>query len=459
MMKPRCILHIGMPKTGSSSIQEALSQEHKITGCEYLDIGDAGNHSTIIYSLFSQRPELHHAHVAMQRTKKEVEDFVHYHREQLDSRLSSICSQQYVISGEDILFLKEEELRALKSYLLQFSSEVLVVAYVRPPISFMQSAFQQNIKQGDLRFGIAGYFPRYRERLERFDLVFGRENVSLIKFDPASLLAGDVVVDFCNRIGIEKREQPHKAGNRVNESLSLEAIALLYLSYKFGSNDTYLLSEQKKELVQFLSTFGARKFQYSKRFAAQILAQIADDIRWMETRLGCSLAEVISEHDEGIGSEEDLEEIAFAYREKLFEFISQELWQQMDTLQGMGEVIWRVTRPVRKQNLIPVWNISFSVDMLHNDCLWGWVVDKNNPLNKLSIEIRQAQRVIAQGVANHFRADLADAKIGDGCCAFSIPVDPDWTNDGGKMFLRVVDFNQEFEIDTALIKGMSHERV
>lgn len=80
MTKPRCILHIGMPKTGTSSIQETLSQENEIEECEYLKIGPSSNHSTIIYSLVSKRPELHHVHIAAQRTKIQVEEFVRYLR-------------------------------------------------------------------------------------------------------------------------------------------------------------------------------------------------------------------------------------------------------------------------------------------------------------------------------------------------------------------------------------------
>jgi hypothetical protein len=75
-------------------------------------------------------------------------------------------------------------------------------------------------------------------------------------------------------------------------------------------------------------------------------------------------------------------------------------------------------------------------------------VDNNNPLQKLSIEIRQAQCIIARGVADQFRQDLADAEIGDGCCAFEVKANIDWEKNDGKLFLRVVDYDQESEIDT-----------
>jgi len=547
--KPRCILHIGMPKTGSSSIQETLDKENEIEECEYLKIGPSSNHSTIIYSLFSKRPELHHAHRAEHRTKGQVEEFVRYHKEQLRVTLTSIRSKQYIISGEDILFLDEDELSALRSYLLQFSSEIFVIAYVRPPLSFMQSAFQQNIKEGDLRFGIAGYYPQYRNRFEKFDRVFGRDNVLLIKFHPDSLLAGDVVVDFCHRIGISIK---NKNIPRVNESISLEVIALLYVFYKFGRDVGYVDSWKNYKLSQDVLKFGTRKFQYSKLLAEQVRTQIAEDIQWMEARIGCSLAETIPDSDDGISSEEDLIEIAYANRDKLSEIISQKIKEQMVSPQNIADAVAllrgdyflkaafsntqlaRLESPeveindmvrelvlslgragqtraaqniltqmsdskmdikkspgadchisffitIKKIILSMGWvgrikgvknilnkisslkcyhnkslsadcNISYSIDRCHRGCLMGWIVDNNNPLQKLSIEIRQGHRVIAQDVADKFRQDLADAEIGDGCCAFAMKVGTVLKKDSEQLVLRVVDFNQEYKIDRSTIK-------
>lgn len=505
-MKPRCILHIGMPKTGSSSIQTTLFREKIIKGCEYLNIGSEGNHSTIIYSLFSKKPDLHHAHIAANRSKEQIEEFIKYYREQLVKTLVSIRSKQYIISGEDILFLEEDELLQMKRTLMQFSSEIHVIAYVRPPISFMQSAFQQNVKEGDIRFGIADYYPEYRNRFEKFDRVFGQENVFLNKFDVDSLFEGDVVSDFTNKIGISISKEKI---TRVNESISLEAIALLYVFYKFGRSGDCLVGGKNHKLVHDLSKFGVRKFKYSKVLSDHIRTILADDIHWMENRLKCTLAESTSGNGDGVSSEKDLIEIAFVNRDKLSELISQKIMQQMISPQNIADILaflsgnyfikpsfshkqlsrlespkielgdmlrelvlslGRAGQIKAVQNTLEnisnfknlfnnpsiyVCNISFSVDMYHNGCLMGWIVDKNNPLNKLHIEFRLEKQVIAQGVANKFRQDLADAEIGDGCCAFVIKVNIDLKNNYGKLILRVVDFQQEFEFDIHTVKGIT----
>lgn len=434
MTKPRCILHIGMPKTGSSSIQATLWRENKIEDCEYLKIGKVSNHAPIIFSLFSKRPELYYIHKDERRTLPQVDEFVMHYRRELTKTLTSIQEKQYIISGEDILYLQEDELHELKLYLLQFSCEILVIGYVRPPISFMQSAAQQNIRAGAVGFGIADFSPNYRNGLEKFDRVFGQDKVSLIKFAPDSLVAGDVVVDFCSRIGISVE---NKKILRVNESLSLEAIALLYVFHKFCKGGACVPSDKSVKLAQNLSTFGVRKFHYSKLLSGQIRTKIIGDIQWMENRMGCSFAEPVTDSDDGISSEEDLIKIAFANKDKLSEFISEEMWQQMVSPQGIADLLCRIT---------------CSVDRYHEGYFKGWILDYSNPLQRIMIEISQGQRVIARGVANQFRQDLADAGIGDGCCAFVIKADNDWKNDGQKLFLRAVDFNQQFEINTISIQ-------
>jgi hypothetical protein len=73
-MKRRVIVHIGMHKTGSSSIQHTLYQRLADASFEYADLGCA-NHSEQIHSLFSSSPERYHLHRKRGRSKEEIERF------------------------------------------------------------------------------------------------------------------------------------------------------------------------------------------------------------------------------------------------------------------------------------------------------------------------------------------------------------------------------------------------
>ena len=54
---------------------------------------------------------------------------------------------------------------------------ITVIAYVRPPVSFMASAFQQAVRVEGRTDRRSRFWPGYRERFEKLDTVFGRENV------------------------------------------------------------------------------------------------------------------------------------------------------------------------------------------------------------------------------------------------------------------------------------------
>ena len=510
-MKPRCILHIGMPKTGSSSIQASLYNNKAPQNFDYLKIGNGANHSPIIHSVFSKHPENYYVHKNLKRTKEQIEEFNKDGKIQLIRALSSSKSKNVVISGEDILFLSEDELAHLNDFLMIYCSDVQVIAYVRPPISFMQSAFQQLVKMGELSFGIGGFFPQYQQRFEKFDRVFGHENVTFIKFDRDSLKGGDVVVDFCERIGgnVEQLEII-----RFNDAIPLEAVAFLFVYQKYiekSGNFSTIISDGDPFLKE-LSLLGNKKLIFSNALVKSILSNIADDICWMENRLNCSLAESTPDNDDdGISSEDDLIAIAFANRDKLSELVSKKIAQQMISPENIAETVallrrqcfftpasshppqlsqlespvaeklfdmlrklelslWRVgqTKAARKilgkisdlkyfLKISPVieCNLSCSIDLYRDGYLMGWIVDRNNPLHRLAIEIRQGQKVIAEGVANKYREDLAVAKIGDGRCAFVVKVGTTLKNDGGNLVLRAVELNHSIEVDINSIEGIA----
>ena len=77
-----------------------------------------------------------------------------------------------------------------------------VIGYVRPPVAFKTSLFQQRVKHGLGAFNIDGIRPKYRKRFRKFDTVFGTGNVTLRKFDPATFPDRCVVRDFCQQLGI-----------------------------------------------------------------------------------------------------------------------------------------------------------------------------------------------------------------------------------------------------------------
>lgn len=303
MRKKECIVHIGMHKTGSTSIQASLHKRLESKTFCYFDLGSA-NHSLRIFSLFSKE-QRHTIHKKRNFTKKDIDDFNLDTMNFLIKNIDSCDKPVMIISGETTYRLLKNELEEFRDFLYQYFEKITIVAYVRTPKSFIESSFQQGIKGGVDKFNVERSYPGYRNRFEKFDLVFGRENVKFWKFNPKRFPDGSVVMDFCNRLGIEMQTE---YTIRINDSLSKEALSLLYIYRKYGPGfgvGSNVISQNHK-IIDALSNIGKRKIKFSPTLIKHILEQNREDLLWMEKRLGEDLNESMDAGIDDIENEEDL---------------------------------------------------------------------------------------------------------------------------------------------------------
>ncbi|MBN8487039.1 MAG: hypothetical protein J0M20_04800 [Burkholderiales bacterium] len=292
-----------MPKTGSSSIQMSLFRARDLGNVRYVHAGSA-NASGALATAFLQDPTQHHAN---RKRGLSLDDLAQRRQEvlaQLEQGLAAQASR-YVISAEVLSNLALDELAQLGDWLRRHVPTVLAVGYVRPPRAFMESAFQQKVKSGIRRMNIGAYYPSYRDRFEKFETVFGRDNVRYWLFDPSAFPGKDVVQDFCQRLDIQL---PASSIYRTNEAISRDALALLY-AYRchgpgYGSGPGVL--EENARLIREISALRGPKVRFAADAVKAELARYSDDMAWMEERLGCSLAEDMSDDKDVIRGEEDL---------------------------------------------------------------------------------------------------------------------------------------------------------
>lgn len=304
----RCILHIGMNKAGSSAIQEYLYQNDLGSSFYYTDLGSA-NHSSMILSLFSHNPESKHDYIKRDLDKKEIEVINANIKERLIKEFGRSAADNYIISGEGILHLKEEELKDLKSFLENYFSKVTVVAYIREPWSFIESLYQQCLKGGLVdHFDVTSMYPRYRRTFAKFYTVFGDQNVNLWQYDKNRFMNRNIVNDFCSRLGMECKTLKTE---KVNQSLSMEATALLYLNRRVFPYGTGMKAvEQNNKMIDRLSTVGDGKFEIHHTVIGPILQKHNKDIEWIEQKLGEGLRIKTGSLSSAVISGEDLYSIA-----------------------------------------------------------------------------------------------------------------------------------------------------
>ena len=95
-------LHIGMHKTGTTSIQNTLAKYLNTGPFVYADMSPYDNHSVAVYTLFSERPLMHPIH---QRRKTAASELLK-EKDALEQRLvnhfADHPSADFIISGDGI---------------------------------------------------------------------------------------------------------------------------------------------------------------------------------------------------------------------------------------------------------------------------------------------------------------------------------------------------------------------
>jgi hypothetical protein len=291
-----------MPKTGTSSLQHALFEGLKESKNAYYANLPTPNHSAQIFSLFHSHPEIHNVNLG--RSEHEIKQYNKNNLKLLINGFLRDGRDIEIISGEDIFHIDEQGLLDLKEFLQTYFAKVVIVGYVRFLKSFMESSFQQLVKYHFLNtMDESRIYPFYKNKLEKFDNIFGKENVQLSVYEPKRFPNEDITLDFCERFNIDIE---HNKKVVTNQSISKEAISILYTYNKrfldLEINKADLMAVNR--LVDIVSPIGDTRFRFSKSYIDKVVRKRRDDIKWIENRLREKIDDENSEI--GIESEEEL---------------------------------------------------------------------------------------------------------------------------------------------------------
>lgn len=303
----RCIVHFGMNKTGSSSIQATLYNCSLGPAFHYIDLGVDNPTGPLLDAFMLPKRRLNSIRnrsrkMTIERVRKRQNLVLSKLREQLDSATAPTL----ILSAEGLWRLTYQELSELHQFIQPYVDKIEAVAYVRPPKGFMESNFQQLVKGGLDKLDLSsGVYPNYRARFEKFDEIFGAENVQYWRFSPSLFKENCVVKDFCSRLNITESVEVH----RVNEGLSRNATAALFSYRKFYSRfpERDRFNKENELLIRRLYDLPGKKLRFSSQLVKPLLDESQEDIRWIESRLHYPLLEDIDKHDDyAVSTEEDL---------------------------------------------------------------------------------------------------------------------------------------------------------
>lgn len=239
----KVLLHIGSPKAGSTSIQNALKLNHAQLAARNIltwePDSSKGPPARTLANRFAppQRPLLPRERLHF-RTRAETVDWSLENWRALSALVKERKPALTVLSSES-LFAVGNVNRVLNA-LRETFSDITVFAYIRDPAEQYKSSLDQVIRDGarfaDLPLPTEFRFPSH-EVIRDYHDILGKERMIVRNFDRRNLDGGDLITDFFGQVahvagtGLEGIESPAAA----NESLCAAATVWL-----LGVNETFI---------------------------------------------------------------------------------------------------------------------------------------------------------------------------------------------------------------------------
>lgn len=302
---PSILLHIGMPKTATTSLQQFFYQNKKAlkTLCNVhygSSAGDKNHLKLAAYSAPDATRDLLEAKYTVDVGLRA--SFKKKFQNELNSNLKQ---------GYDVLYSNEhlasrvstpEHFELLKSLFEGIDYNVKIILYLRRQDKYMFSSYSTWIKSGGVgKFRIKGYKQKkfdYLKLLDRWSENFGKENLIVRPFERSMWPDGDIYKDFVQTIGVEWQAGFSPIEAQANKSL--DRFQLAFLS-KFNKRVDAFDGDKKNKLrgkiVQLLETQSSDdKIELSKDETQEILdyfakanQQISEDYLHGETLFTSSL--------------------------------------------------------------------------------------------------------------------------------------------------------------------------
>ncbi len=237
----RLVLHIGWPKTGTSSIQAFCHANQR-----------ALRHDGVLYPSSWLQGVGHHLfptalmHPHQKKGRRDLKQMDGVGIEQIKDKLTAeidACPEVHtvIVSSERFMTLELDQIEAIRDAFREFTIDI--VFYLRRQDLFAQSIYAQNLRvlravsaESILKHRIL----RYRDQLTPWEKSFAPAQMLLVPFEQSQWQNG-LERDFLTRLGIEQNSN-YTVRKPENERLSWTALAYLneHLKPEFGGKRYWL---------------------------------------------------------------------------------------------------------------------------------------------------------------------------------------------------------------------------
>jgi hypothetical protein len=290
----KVVLHIGMHKTGTTSIQKSLYNLDR-DGFRTIRFAEK-NHSIPIRTIFSEN----RLNISFWKkrgfNKNQVMKKKAEYEKILEEEIRDESVKCFLLSGEAISTLAENEQLNLCEFFKKRNLKVRVIYVVREPFSWATSANQQRAKGGSAK-ALAKINPNYKKRILGFIKGCGCENISIFKYE--QLIQGGLIKAFSEIIGVTLDEKP-----RYNESMTAEALGLTYAlnNIKSSTRGTKLKLNARRRVIDAIRSFFSESNGFKKLNLKKfdiVHQDVGKDLVWLDMNFGLSYQlPVIAEQQE-----------------------------------------------------------------------------------------------------------------------------------------------------------------
>ena len=274
------ILHIGLHKTGSTSIQKALKGYNK-DGVKSIGFEEE-NHSIPMYTIFSENRYDYHIWSNENYCRDDIENKKSDYLKILSSECINDKIKTLIISGEDLSVLNNSEVKILADYLREKNVKTTIICYVRDPLSWIASNSQERVKAGWPLIKIDQIFKR---SIQNYMQYFGRENIQIYDFHKSIKLTGSIVSHFSEILSIDIKEPL-----RENESLNAVQFALMQFLNTISINTNlektrYIVRNKIKKLSSRLLLKNRERLD-KQQFVNYISSSNREECNWLKDEFG-----------------------------------------------------------------------------------------------------------------------------------------------------------------------------
>jgi hypothetical protein len=231
------VLHIGMGKTGTSSIQFFLRDNRdrlRELGLLFPVTPGGARHGRL--GLFAKPDgEVRTSPEWPRQKQSEPASFRNAFRRRLFSEIEGSGLDRVLFTDEILFGASEPTLRRLRRFLDRTARSVRVVAYLRRQDDHMVSRYQQGVKIGWVvrlrdwaREDMSSLYD-YHTRLRQHERLLGPTELVVRRYEPDRFPNGSLYQDFLDAAGIRARAEDFVQGPNRNTSLDAESVEFLRL--------------------------------------------------------------------------------------------------------------------------------------------------------------------------------------------------------------------------------------